>query len=64
MIYLHYCKTTPTPKPSLQISSNWAVSAAHCYRHGTHDTIASEIRLVLGDHDRIQDNALRFDVFV
>ena len=44
---------------SPQISSNWALSAAHCYRHGTHDTIAADIRLVLGDHDRIQDNTLR-----
>ena len=48
----------------LQISSNWAVSAAHCYTDtsGTQVTFAADIRLVLGDHDRIQDNTLRFNV--
>ena len=40
------------------------MSAAHCYTDssGTQVTFAADIRLVLGDHDRIQDNTLRFNV--
>ena len=46
-----------------QVTSNWAVSAGHCFtdNSGSQILFAGEVRLVLGDHDRSnKESSLRY----